>query len=1264
MLAPRTRPQRRGAAAPSRALGLARLALAAVVAAAVPLAAAPAPAVTALPQDAFQQELTRAERALSRGAHEEAEAAAVRALERDGRNPRAWAVRAAIATAAGDEDLATYCLHRELRLIETLAASESLPRKERRALKADLEAKRTALIERDPIAPELLGLREEYAPRFVKVAEAYEKAGRPHGAIRVWKEVLALDPENAAAKAAVERIASAPDPSLAADAKPVDLFADVTDEWIAEHDAEHGTWKEAAKVERDNYVTVTDAGYEVLIRTAEAMEQMAAFYKQFFRYGTPEDGRSVSRITVHVFKNRDEYLEKGIGPPVEWSAGHFTGSHVECYIPESGFAGMVGTLFHEAAHQYVSLATNARSWLNEGLASFFEGTRILPNGAVVMNEPADHRLFPLAERMERGWMEYAQDGFDANDPNAMPEKAPTWRIVVESAYSWGPPWYAPTWGVVFFCYNYQDPVDGRFVYRDSFMRYVDKQGGKAGKTAIKTFEEVVLADPKPAYKSLDGEDIERPDGDGFALPGNVDELTEVWKDWILALRDERMGRVESPRPFGRWARLAAANGDHVDAREHFEKGVLAAPDDTDLALDFARHLSAAFEENDRAAKIVEDALRMMEAAAEPDLSKIAEAERLLSKLDPSRRTLTRTRDDLAADARSVVGRYTEADRPAMIQEVAWRFGTELGLTDLFEAYADAVEARGEDLSIWTLAYNESDLEGWTAAMGDTWQPNGRELVADNGAFDEGTFDFTFLTLDTVTGGDMSLEAEVRADQGRSAFVGFVFGGKSADVFHGAVYFPPRKGAAGTASTGYVDLMSSFGGNVAKTWRHVPAAAKGAAGRSTAGNWNKLRLDVTGRLVDIWWNGELVASQEFASADLLLGRFGVMTGSGAASFRNVRYLAREARSPAGRIERRLRVPEVEIVAGEVGTAVNGSFLGQIPPMPRVTSWVQEPRESWEEAGRVPQLLVLWTIAQNDLVPIDGWLNKFQTTWDHVGLRIVSVAGVEDRRALKDYLAKHKFPGSVAADKVAGRGVGRSFQTFEVERFNLPRVLLIGPDGTVVWEGDPGFSSRAKPKPPYASYLDLPMKQLVENGKLVEVAEWLDRWDMEGEPALAGGDLLGAAPLLAEARALGDVPYEEVRRAARYLTAVEDALADPTELLEGAEAAGAAPAIAVLREWAVAMGVEYGGKAKRALAKGQKGAGSKDWKAVASAVKKARKKAERGDEDGAIADVMAELGSRSGALVDELRDLLDEEGAAALEVAESIPARWLARYGFGW
>ena len=53
----------------------------------------------------------------------------------------------------------------------------------------------------------------------------------------------------------------------------------------------------------------------------------------------------------------------------------------------------------EAAHQFVSLATSASGWLNEGLASFFEGCRILPNGTVLMNMPANHRLFPLVERI-------------------------------------------------------------------------------------------------------------------------------------------------------------------------------------------------------------------------------------------------------------------------------------------------------------------------------------------------------------------------------------------------------------------------------------------------------------------------------------------------------------------------------------------------------------------------------------------------------------------------------------------------------------------------------------------------------------------------------------------------------------------------------------------------------------------------------------------------------------------------------------------------
>ena len=119
----------------------------------------------------------------------------------------------------------------------------------------------------------------------------------------------------------------------------------------------------------------------------------------------------------------------------------------------------------------VGLATNAYStiWLNEGMATYFEGTRILNNGTVQCNMPANHYLFALTGRMEKGWMADKDDGIDSGVPEQVPEKAPDLETVIACQYRWGPAWYAPVWGVTFFFFNYQDPVDGRFVYREAFQ---------------------------------------------------------------------------------------------------------------------------------------------------------------------------------------------------------------------------------------------------------------------------------------------------------------------------------------------------------------------------------------------------------------------------------------------------------------------------------------------------------------------------------------------------------------------------------------------------------------------------------------------------------------------------------------------------------------------------------------------------------------------------------------------------------------------------
>ena len=153
----------------------------------------------------FRSALRSAESYLKSERWDKAEEAAVKALERDRRNATAWSVRARAAKGAEDVDLQIYCLHKELRYLVAQKADRKV-----------VKEKRAALLAIDPVAAQLFELKDGFAKKYTQVANAYEKAGRPHGAIGIWKEVLALDPDSEEAAAAIERIASAPDPSLAA----------------------------------------------------------------------------------------------------------------------------------------------------------------------------------------------------------------------------------------------------------------------------------------------------------------------------------------------------------------------------------------------------------------------------------------------------------------------------------------------------------------------------------------------------------------------------------------------------------------------------------------------------------------------------------------------------------------------------------------------------------------------------------------------------------------------------------------------------------------------------------------------------------------------------------------------------------------------------------------------------------------------------------------------------------------------------------------
>ena len=1162
---------------------------------------------------AFAVALQGAERALEGNQTERARLLIDRALERDAKSPDAWRLAARWAEAVGDRDERVYALHREYRLL----SAQGMDRRSLRPF-------REALLAADPLASDLLELHGLFVTKLEKAAQRYEKEGRPHSAIGLHKEILALDPEYAPSQEAIERIAAAPDPSLAEFAKPKDLFADVSDEWIAEHDVLHDTWATRAHRAAANYDTYTDAGYRVLLMASEAMEQMNAFYREFFRYGTEDDGRAVPRIALNIFKTRDEYLELGQGPPVEWSGGHYTGSAVETYVSGDDPRSMFGTLFHEAAHQFVGLATSAAGWLNEGLASFFEGCRILPNGTVHMNLPADHRLFPLAQRMERGWMRSADEGLDPSDPGQTPERAPTFRIVLENRYSWGPPWYAPTWGVVFFLYNYQDEYDGRFVYREAFQDFVDTSGGRQGEGAIENFEEVVLGNPQPPIRGVD-----RPeDAAEAALPESVEELDEVWKEWMVKLSKERSGAIEVSRPYHRWATFAMAGKNWSAAKEHFEKGLVETRgSEPAMLVSFAELLAERFDDEDRAARLVLDALRLMERAEEPDAKLIRSTERFLGKLDPKRKTLDRLHADLLAAVEHLVQRYDAVGLDKMVMHLSWKFGIELGAPGLFDYYQRAVERSGKSLQLFKLAYNEKNLDGWSAAGTSVFEPDGTFLSTHLGEYDERGFDYQILTLDELSSGDFSLEAEVLAVRGKVNFCGLVFGRKGTSDFHALILFPGKPGRGEEARGGFLDLSSFFGAGTHKVWRHHPVQTENPAyGGTSAGRFHRLRVDVSGSNVDYWVDGELQGSHVFASREVAAGSLGLITGPGAARFRNVRYLSRHPRDPAGGIEREVRLERLRTTSGDGG--LGGSFLGMHPPWPRVERWLRAPRESWDDYGPAPQLLVLWSIHQNGIVPIDGWLRDLAERTELIDLRFVCVASPNDSEALDAYLEEHPFPGSVAVDRREGVGIGDTFEAYSLLKFHLPRLLLLDLDGKVVWEGDPGFE-RAEPwQPGMKSYLYDSLEELSERRQLRQIARWRRRWFEEGLGKLREGDLESALPMLKEARDFGGGLVAEVDLAVRQLTALEGALDAFESTCFSVSRERAEPALLELLEWAPELGREQDRKLLRDLSPQLEGRHARDWQEVLRQIGRYRKLAEPGEEARPAAIMLGELRSLQG------------------------------------
>jgi hypothetical protein len=923
---------------------------------------------------------------------------------------------------------------------------------------------------------------------------------------------------------------------------------------------------------------------------------------------------------------------------VEWSGGHFTGDSVETYVDGNGrdpvrgedsIRGMYGTLFHEAAHQFVSLTGDGvPGWLNEAYASFFEGTVILSNGTVRWNQVNPGRLFDVAPRMDRGWMSGPDDGVrDASGEWTSPERAPTLRILIEGEYEWGPPWYGPTWGVVYFLYNWRDPETGRAVLRDPLHAYYQSRAGDIpSNQRAEHFAEIVLS----------GKD---------APAQTVDELNEVWKAWMLALRDAQLGQGQGVLGPVAYGDAAWKRGDKELATELYEEAWFTEPDDPEILWRLAEGLHA-LEQNDRAAALYRGFAQEMSLRGLVDDPRFAKAVELMEKLDPLHQKHEKLKARLGVDGIALAKSYRDRSMPMMAMEIARRMSASWSMPEAMELYAEVARATGKSLARWKIAYNEYDLEGWSENK--AYRAYGKMIEADvqydeTISKDRAALQTQELAYDVAFEGDFSLEVDMRWGKDAS-MMGLCFGRKDNDNTHAVVLH--RKG--------FIDVSTKSGSNwTIRDHLQMPLGE----------DWIKLRIDVvtTGdgqAEVDTYLDGRWLRTTRMPR-DSVRGSFGLITGTGRADYQELRLLARDPHDPAARIERELALKRRE---EDASLRVPGVFLGFEAPELDACEVLQGEPIVLREAVGAPVLLCFWTTYQDELIPTSAYYATLAREFAEVGLRVVAVHSNDLKPAeIMAWLKDHPMPGVTLLRDVSHK----IFPAYNMVAggWGMPRLLLIDVNGKVAWEGDPNLSKGAgwDPADPTTTPVDVAIDELCARRKLFEIADLAGKLD-EAETLLAGAQYREA---LLRARPLADLGPEAdfspaVKRARDIVTRIEAA---GTELVKQAEASEQAGRPLRARAHYLTLAAEFAGGSLADLAQAQAvrierdavyRAASKAWKVL----EKAAADAEKGKP---AADVLARL-DEANALsacveiseaVAALKDALFAPDAAA-----AVPAAWRA------
>ena len=331
----------------------------------------------------------------------------------------------------------------------------------------------------------------------------------------------------------------------------------------------------------------------------------------------------------------------------------------------------------------------------------------------------------------------------------------------------------------------------------------------------------------------------------------------------------------------------------------------------------------------------------------------AQAAQKIERLDPLVGAYRALKQKLAQQGLALARGYEDRKLPTMALEIARRMTASFSIPEALEYYIALATRTGTSLARWRVAYNERNLTGWSESEDRVYQAYGRLLRAAVPRKGD-TMVTSELTCDVTFDADFSLEAEMHVDADKDGFkgelVGLCFGRKGTDMYH-AVLLHPK---------GFMDISTNRG-NVWTVHDHraVPVGA----------DWHRLRIDVTGNELDVYYDGLFVRSLAFANAAAVRGGFGLICGPGEATFRNIRLLGRDPFDPAARVEREIAMQKV---MADPSKRQPGTFAGFAPPELGPLDWQQGEAVSLAKLRGRPVALAFWSPAQDKAIPTTDYL----------------------------------------------------------------------------------------------------------------------------------------------------------------------------------------------------------------------------------------------------------------------------------------------------